>query len=70
MPKVHINDVVKSYEVDRYCPHCGGDEIWFNPHTNLLECEWCEKPPTDEAIGKIKKPFKEKKVIKKMKKYE
>lgn len=66
MPKVHINDVVKSYEL---CPHCGGDEMWFNPQTNLLECEWCERPPTDDAINALSKGRKGKK-IKKMKKYE
>jgi hypothetical protein len=70
MPKVHINDVVKSYKAEAYCPHCGSDEMWFNPDTRLLECEWCEKLPTDDAINSITKGRKGKKVIKKMKKYE
>lgn len=64
MPKVDLRTLKR----EDLCPYCGGDEMWFNSETQLLECDWCGKSPTDDHdMTYIQN---ETRIIKKMKKYE
>ncbi len=62
MPKIDLRTINRENE----CPHCGSDEMWFNKD-GLLECDWCGKLPTDDVEYQYEP---QRKIIKKMKKYE